>query len=156
MSTKPKQMTLTTLILLLIVGLAAGFLSGLIGIGGGIIIVPALVLFLGFSQKLAQGTSLGILLLPVGILAVIQYYKQGYLNVNYVAIIASAFVLGSFLGSKLALSMNDEKMKKVFAIVLMLIAVKMLFFDKPKSPATKTSGVAITNIQQTGQGFGGK
>ncbi|MEA3426586.1 MAG: sulfite exporter TauE/SafE family protein [Bacteroidota bacterium] len=149
-------MTLTTLILLLIVGLAAGFLSGLIGIGGGIIIVPALVLFLGFSQKLAQGTSLGILLLPVGILAVIQYYKQGYLNVNYVAIIASAFVLGSFLGSKLALSMNDEKMKKVFAIVLMLIAVKMLFFDKPKSPATKTSGVAITNIQQTGQGFGGK
>lgn len=156
MPTKPKQMTLTTLILLLIVGLAAGFLSGLIGIGGGIIIVPALVLFLGFSQKLAQGTSLGILLLPVGILAVIQYYKQGYLNVNYVAIIASAFVLGSFLGSKLALSMNDEKMKKVFAIVLMLIAVKMLFFDKPKSPATKTSGVAITNIQQTGQGFGGK
>lgn len=156
MSTKPKQMTLTTLILLLIVGLAAGFLSGLIGISGGIIIVPALVLFLGFSQKLAQGTSLGILLLPVGILAVIQYYKQGYLNVNYVAIIASAFVLGSFLGSKLALSMNDEKMKKVFAIVLMMIAVKMLFFDKPKSPATKTSGTAATNIQQTGQGFGGK
>lgn len=149
-------MTLTTLILLLIVGLAAGFLSGLIGIGGGIIIVPALVLFLGFSQKLAQGTSLGILLLPVGILAVIQYYKQGYLNVNYVVIIASAFVLGSFLGSKLALSMNDEKMKKVFAVVLMLIAVKMLFFDKPKSPATKTSGAATTNIQQTGQGLGVK
>lgn len=149
-------MTLTTLILLLIVGLAAGFLSGLIGIGGGIIIVPALVLFLGFSQKLAQGTSLGILLLPVGILAVIQYYKQGYLNVNYVLIIASAFVLGSFLGSKLALSVSDEKMKKIFAIVLMLIAVKMLFFDKPKSPAAKTSGMATTNIQQTGQGLGVK
>ncbi len=156
MSTKPKQMTLTTLILLLIVGLAAGFLSGLIGIGGGIIIVPALVLFLGFSQKLAQGTSLGILLLPVGILAVIQYYKQGYLNVNYVVIIASAFVLGSFLGSKLALSMNDEKMKKVFALVLMLIAVKMLFFDKPKSTTAKAPGEATTNIQQTGQGLGVK
>lgn len=156
MSVKPNKMTLATLILLLIVGLAAGFLSGLIGIGGGIIIVPALVLFLGFSQKLAQGTSLGILLLPVGILAVIQYYKQGYLNVNYVVIIASAFVLGSFLGSKLALSVSDEKMKKIFAIVLMLIAIKMLFFDKPNSPAAKAPGMAATNIQQTGQGLGVK
>ncbi len=156
MSVKPNKMALTTLILLLVVGLAAGFLSGLIGIGGGIIIVPALVLFLGFSQKLAQGTSLGILLLPVGILAVMQYYKQGYLNVNYVIIIASAFVLGSFLGSKLALSVSDEKMKKIFAIVLLLIAVKMLFFDKPSSTAAKTSGEATTNIQQTGQGLGVK
>ena len=142
-------MTVTTIILLILVGLAAGFLSGLIGIGGGIIIVPALVLFLGFSQKLAQGTSLGILLLPVGILAVLQYYKQGYLNVNYVAIIATAFILGSFLGSKLALSMSDEKMKKIFALVLLLIAVKMLFFDpgKPKQP--KDSVSSSTKIQQS-------
>ena len=66
-----------TIALLILVGLAAGFLSGLIGIGGGVIIVPALVFFLGFTQKQAQGTSLGILLLPVGILAVMQYYKQG-------------------------------------------------------------------------------
>ena len=108
-------MNTVTIILLLLVGLAAGFLSGLIGIGGGIIIVPALVIFLGFSQKLAQGTSLGILLLPVGILAVLQYYKQGYLNVNYVAIVSIAFVLGGFLGSKLALSISDEKMKKINA-----------------------------------------
>lgn len=149
-------MTITTLLLLLIVGLAAGFLSGLIGIGGGIIIVPALVLFLGFSQKMAQGTSLGILLLPVGILAVLQYYKQGYLNVNYVLVVAAAFVLGGFLGSKLALSVSDEKMKKVFALILLLISLKMLFFDKSKPAATKDPAAASTNIQQTGQGLGEK
>ncbi len=147
-------MSLTTFLLLILIGLAAGFLSGLVGIGGGVIIVPALVLLLGFSQKLAQGTSLGILLLPVGILAVIQYYKQGYLNVNFVAVVSISFILGSFLGSKLALSLSDEKMKKIFAIVMMLIAIKMLFFDKPKTNTTKESGVSSTNIQQTGQGKG--
>lgn len=156
MSNQAPKMTITTLLLLLIVGLAAGFLSGLIGIGGGIIIVPALVLFLGFSQKMAQGTSLGILLLPVGILAVLQYYKQGYLNVNYVLIVAAAFVLGGFLGSKLALSVSDEKMKKVFAMVLLLISLKMLFFDKSKAVVTKDPAAASTNIQQTGQGLGEK
>jgi uncharacterized membrane protein YfcA len=156
LSNQAPKMTITTLLLLLIVGLAAGFLSGLIGIGGGIIIVPALVLFLGFSQKMAQGTSLGILLLPVGILAVLQYYKQGYLNVNYVLIVAAAFVLGGFLGSKLALSVSDEKMKKVFALILLLISLKMLFFDKSKPAVTKDPAAASTNIQQTGQGLGEK
>lgn len=138
-------MDFTTILLLVVVGLVAGFLSGLIGIGGGVIIVPALVLFLGFTQKEAQGTSLGILLLPVGILAVIQYYKQGYMNVNYVLIVAAAFVLGGFLGSKLALGLSDAKMKKVFAIIMMLIAIKMLFFDRPKPAKTEDS----TKNQQT-------
>jgi uncharacterized membrane protein YfcA len=141
-------MTAATLVLLLLVGLAAGFLSGLVGIGGGVIIVPALVVLLGFSQKLAQGTSLGILLLPVGILAVIQYYKQGYLNLQYVAIVSLAFVAGGFLGSKLALSLSDEKMKKIFAIVMMLIAIKMLFFEKPRTSTTEGSTSQSTNIQQ--------
>jgi len=125
-------MSLTTLVILVSIGLVAGFLSGLVGIGGGIIIVPALVLFLGFSQKEAQGTSLGILLLPVGILAVVQYYKQGYLNVNFVLIVALSFIAGGFLGSKLALTLSDAKMKKIFAIIMMLIAIKMLFFDRSK------------------------
>ncbi|MBH2004486.1 MAG: sulfite exporter TauE/SafE family protein [Sphingobacteriia bacterium] len=138
-------MDFTTILLLVVVGLVAGFLSGLIGIGGGVIIVPALVLFLGFTQKEAQGTSLGILLLPVGILAVIQYYKQGYMNVNYVLIVAAAFVLGGFLGSKLALGLSDAKMKKTFAIIMMLIAIKMLFFDRPKPAKTEDS----TKNQQT-------
>ncbi|MBL0883323.1 MAG: sulfite exporter TauE/SafE family protein [Chitinophagaceae bacterium] len=133
-------MNTTTIILLIIIGLAAGFLSGLVGIGGGIIIVPALVLLLGFTQKQAQGTSLGIMLLPIGILAVIQYYKQGYLNINYVLIVASAFVIGGFLGSKLALSLSDEKMKKVFAVILFLISLKMLFFDKVPEKKKGLSG----------------
>ncbi len=143
-------MTVATFVLLILIGLMAGFLSGLIGIGGGVIIVPALVILLGFSQKLAQGTSLGILLLPVGILAVIQYYKQGYLNVNYVAIVATTFVIGGFLGSKLALSLSDEKMKKIFAIIMLLIAIKMLFFDTGKPTPPKDPVASSTNIQQSG------
>lgn len=127
-------MTFTTIVLLIAVGLIAGFLSGLIGIGGGIIIVPALVLFLGFTQKAAQGTSLGILLLPVGILAVLQYYKQGYININYILIVAAAFVAGGFFGSKLALTLSDDKMKKVFAVILLIIAIKMLFSKRRGPP----------------------
>jgi uncharacterized protein len=127
-------MSVQTVILLILVGLAAGMLSGLVGIGGGIIIVPALVLLLGFTQKQAQGTSLGILLLPIGILAVAQYYKEGYVNISYVAIVALAFLVGSYFGSKIAITMSDEKMKKIFAITLMLIAIKMLFFEKHKHP----------------------
>ena len=120
-------MSSATLIILILIGLVAGFLSGLIGIGGGVLIVPALVFLLGFSQKQAQGTSLGILLLPVGILAVMQYYKQGYLNINFVIIVSVAFVIGGYWGSKLALSISDERVKKIFAVIMMLIALKMLF-----------------------------
>lgn len=149
MGKKYQSMSTTTIILLILIGLAAGFLSGLIGVGGGIIIVPALVILLGFSQKLAQGTSLGILLLPVGILAVLQYYKQGYLNINYVAIVSITFVLGGFLGSKLALSLSDEKMKKIFAVIMMIIAVKMLFFDNTKTKQAKDPGASSTKIEQS-------
>jgi hypothetical protein len=141
-------MTTATILLLLIVGLVAGILSGLVGVGGGIIMVPALVLFLGFTQKQAQGTSLGIMLLPVGILAVIQYYKQGYINFNSVFIISAAFVVGGFFGSKLALVLSDDKMKKVFAIVLMLVSLKMLFFDKPAKKAIDPSiNVPSQNVE---------
>ena len=147
-------MDIQTILIIILVGIAAGILGGLVGVGGGIIIVPSLVYFIGFSQKTAQGTSLGLIMLPVGILGVMQYYKQGYLNVNYVAIIAVAFVLGGFLGSKLALSLSDEKMKKIFAIVMMLIAIKMLFFDTGKPKPTKDPVGSSTNIQQSGQGKG--
>ncbi len=129
-------MSAYSIVILILVGLAAGVLSGLVGIGGGIIIVPALVLFLGFTQKEAQGTTLGILLLPIGILAVIQYYKEGYVNISYVLTIAVAFLIGSYFGSKIAISLSDEKVKRIFAITLMLIAIKMLFFDKHKTHST--------------------
>lgn len=119
-----------TIILLLLIGLAAGMLSGLVGVGGGIIIVPALMYFLKFDQHEAQGTSLGLLLLPVGIFAVVNYHKKGYLDVKVVAIMCVAFVIGAYFGSKLSLAISQEKLKKVFAILLLFVAIKMLFLDK--------------------------
>ncbi|MEP6926937.1 MAG: sulfite exporter TauE/SafE family protein [Ginsengibacter sp.] len=123
-------MSLHVIIILLIVGLAAGILGGLVGIGGGIIIVPALIYFLGFSQKEAQGTSLGILLLPVGILGVLQFYKAGYVDMRTVWLVSFGFLVGSYFGSKIALSLSQETVKKIFAILMILIALKMLFVDK--------------------------
>jgi hypothetical protein len=127
-----RDMDIQTIIVLILVGVAAGILSGLVGVGGGIVIVPALVFFLAFSQKMAQGTSLGILLLPVGLLGVIQYYKQGYIDVRVVLIISLAFFFGSYFGSKIALSLPQETIKKIFAVFMILIAIKLLFFDKKK------------------------
>ena len=124
-------MSLQTILLLILVGIAAGILGGLVGVGGGIIIVPSLVYFLSFSQKTAQGTSLGLLLLPVGILGVLQYYKEGHVDFKVVVLIAIGFLAGSYLGSKVALSLPQDTVKKIFAIVLIIIAIKMLFFDKP-------------------------
>lgn len=123
-------MTIQTILILVITGIAAGILGGLVGVGGGIIIVPSLVYFLSFSQKSAQGTSLGLLLLPVGILGVLQYYKQGHVDLRVVAILAIGFLAGSYFGSKVALSLPQETVKKIFAIMLLLIAFKMLFLDK--------------------------
>ena len=123
-------MSTFTIIMLLVVGLAAGMLAGLVGVGGGVIIIPALVYILGFTQKEAQGTSLGILLLPVGILAVANYYKQGYIDVKAVVIISLAFVVGGFFGSKLALSIPQDTLRKIFGTLLLVLAIKMLFIDK--------------------------
>jgi uncharacterized protein len=123
-------MTIQTILLLALIGMAAGILSGLIGIGGGIVIVPALVFVLGFTQQQAQGTSLGLLLLPVGILAVMNYYKQGYIDVKVVGIMSATFIVGGWLGSRIALSLPQDTVKKIFAIVLIVVALKMLFLDK--------------------------
>ena len=124
-----KTMTIQTLLLLLLIGLAAGTLSGLVGVGGGIIVVPALVFALGFSQQEAQGTSLGLLLLPIGIFAVINYYKQGYIDIRVVLIMSVAFIIGAYLGSKFALSLPEKTVKNVFAIILFWAAIKMLGWD---------------------------
>jgi uncharacterized protein len=136
---KNKKMDSQTIIILLAVGLAAGLLGGMVGVGGGIIIVPALVYFLGFSQHTAQGTSLGLIMLPVGILGFLQYYascqKDGTpINFYVIGILAVGFVIGSFFGSKVALSIPQDLLKKCFAILLVLVAVKMLFFDKSSTP----------------------
>lgn len=129
MQAKSRNMNIETILLLIIVGLAAGVLSGMVGVGGGIIVVPALVFFLGFSQHQAQGTSLGLLLLPVGILAVMNYYNKGYIDIKVVAIMSVAFVLGGWLGSKLSLSLPQDTVKKIFAIVLFYTAFRMMGWD---------------------------
>jgi uncharacterized protein len=130
---KPLQksnMTTELVITLLLIGLAAGILSGLVGVGGGLIIVPALIFFLGYSQHQAQGTSLVLLLLPVGILAVMNYYNKGQIDVKVVAVMSIAFVLGGWLGSKLALRLPEDTVKKIFAIFLFYSAFKLLGWDK--------------------------
>lgn len=134
-------MDVTTIVFLLLLGLAAGMLSGLVGIGGGIILVPGLIYFLGFSQKMAQGTSLGILLLPVGILAVWQFHKAGYVDVKAVGLVALAFVIGGYFGSKITLALPQETVKKIFAILLLVISIKMLFFDTKKADTSSANTV---------------
>lgn len=125
-------MSISIVLLLFIIGFTSGMLSGLFGLGGGLIIVPALVYFLAFTQKQAQGTSLGVLLLPVGILAVMKYYKDGFIDVRFVLLLSAGFLVGGYYGSKLALTLSDAVLKKLFAIVLLIVAVKILFLEKAK------------------------
>lgn len=122
-------MSTESILLLMTVGLAAGILSGLVGVGGGIIIVPALVFFLGFTQLQAQGTSLGLLLLPVGIFAVINYYKAGNIDFKVVAIMSIAFIAGGWIGSKIALRLDQDTVRKIFAVVLFYTAFRLLHWD---------------------------
>jgi uncharacterized membrane protein YfcA len=120
------KMTLQIILSLILIGILAGVLSGLVGVGGGIIMVPLLVMFFSFNQHQAQGTSLAVLAVPVTAVAVFNYYKEGQLNLKYAAIIAVFFVVGSIVGSKFALTLDQKVLKKIFAVVLVLVAGKML------------------------------
>ena len=118
----------------LFIGLAAGMLSGLVGVGGGIIMVPALVFFMQYTQHQAQGTSLAVLTLPVVILASVYYYhqcqKQGTpIDLKIVGLLAAGFLVGGFFGSKIALAVNQDLLKKIFAVILFYTALKMLNWD---------------------------
>lgn len=119
-------MDLTTWMLLLAIGLIAGLASGFVGIGGGMIIVPALVFGLGLSQHMAQGTSLAMMIPPIGILAVMSYYKAGAVQVQYAAILAVTFVLGAWLGSKWALKLNPTLVRFVFGVFMALAAGRLI------------------------------
>ncbi|PKP31335.1 MAG: permease [Bacteroidetes bacterium HGW-Bacteroidetes-16] len=121
------KMTLSIVIILILIGLLAGMFSGLIGIGGAIIMIPALVLILGMDQYSAQGTSLAIMLPPIGLMAAWNYYKAGAIDLRYAMIIAGAFFIGGFFGSKFALGIPEVILRKVFAAILLVIAVKMFF-----------------------------
>jgi hypothetical protein len=123
-------MKVTEIIIFIAIGLAAGMLSGMFGVGGGIIIVPALVFFAGMSQHTAQGTSLGLMLFPIGILAAWNYYKAGQLDVKAGLLIAAAFVIGGYLGSKLSLTINQLTLKRIFGALMLIVAIRLIFFSK--------------------------
>jgi uncharacterized membrane protein YfcA len=120
-------MSTSMLLILIGIGIITGVMAGMLGIGGAIIMIPALVFFMGFSQQTAQGTSLAVMLPPVGIIAAYNYYKAGEVNIKVALILAAAFLFGSYFGSKLALNLPQEALKKIFGILLLLIAAKMLF-----------------------------
>ncbi len=133
---QPKQQTMTTqlIVTVLLIGLAAGTLSGLVGLGGGIIMVPALVFFLNYTQHQAQGTSLAVLTLPVVILASFYYYNQCQqagtpIDLKVVGLLAVTFLLGAFIGSKIAIVIDQQLLKKIFAVILFYTAFKMLGWD---------------------------
>jgi uncharacterized membrane protein YfcA len=115
---------------LLLLGIIAGYFSGLVGIGGGVIIVPALVLLFGFTEHMAQGTTLALLVPPIGILAVISYYQKGYVDVKTAIVVALGFFIGGYIGGKMAVGLPEDLLKKAFAITIIVIGVKMLLFTK--------------------------
>ena len=117
---------MTIILILLCIGLMAGILSGMVGVGGGIIIVPALIYFMNMNQHQAQGTSLAVLLLPVGILAVYNYYREGYVDLRSALIIAITFVIGGFIGSKISIAIDQGTLKKVFGLFMLILSLKMI------------------------------
>ncbi len=130
----PKIMSGQLVLIIVIIGLAAGMLSGIVGVGGGIILVPALVFFMSYSQHQAQGTSLGVLLFPVVAVAFFKYYKDCKetgvpIDFKVIGLLAAGFVVGGLIGSVLALKLDKEVLKKIFAIILILTAAKMLNLD---------------------------
>jgi uncharacterized membrane protein YfcA len=118
---------MSQIVLCLLLGLVAGTFSGLVGLGGGVILVPALMLFFGLSQHQAQGTTLALMVPPIGLLAAWTYYKAGYVDLKIAALVCAGFFVGGFIGAKLATGMSNAVLEKVFAVALILIALKMLF-----------------------------
>jgi uncharacterized membrane protein YfcA len=121
------DMSFSMLLLLLLIGVITGVMAGMLGIGGAIIMIPALVFFMGFSQQMAQGTSLAVMLPPIGIFAAYNYWKAGQVNIKFALILAATFIIGSYFGSKFALIIPQNILKKIFGILLLLVAAKMLF-----------------------------
>ncbi|HIG32967.1 MAG TPA: sulfite exporter TauE/SafE family protein [Flavobacteriales bacterium] len=120
-------MDITTCIILIVIGLLAGILSGLVGVGGGILMIPLLIMFLGLTQHQAQGTALFAMLPPIGILAAMNYYKEGFVKWEYAAVMALTFVVGGYFGSKLSISLPDQTVRKVFGVIMLIGAIKLIF-----------------------------
>jgi uncharacterized membrane protein YfcA len=120
-----QSMSITSIIILLLIGVFAGLLSGFVGVGGGLIIVPALIYFLQYNQLQAQGTSLAVLLLPVGIMAVMHYYQAGHIQIPAALCIGVGFFFGAFFGSKIALNISIHQVKFFFGILMFVMSIKM-------------------------------
>jgi uncharacterized protein len=122
------KMSVSTILILLVIGTITGVMAGMLGIGGGLVVIPALTMIMGLSQQAAQGTSLAMMLPPIGIIAAYNYYKAGHVDIKFALLLAFAFIVGSYFGSKLAIKLPQEVLKKVFGIFLLLVAIKMLFW----------------------------
>lgn len=120
-------MSIHEIVILALIGLSAGIVSGMLGVGGAIIIVPALVFFFGMTQHQAQGTSLAVLLFPVGFLAFWNYYKQGYVNFKIALVVILAFFIGGYLGSAIAVHVPEKLLKTGFGILIILLGFRMVF-----------------------------
>lgn len=123
-------MSINDIIVLLCIGVAAGMFSGMFGIGGGLIMVPAMVFFMGMSHHAAQGTSLGVLVVPVAAVAAFNYYRHGQLNPKFALIMAVGFLVGGYFGSKISLGINEAMLKRLFGVLMLIMALKLIFFTK--------------------------
>ncbi|WP_163718189.1 sulfite exporter TauE/SafE family protein [Mangrovibacterium lignilyticum] len=120
-------MTIIQILLLIMVGLAAGLLGGTLGVGGGIVVIPALIFLFGLSQHTAQGTTLAFMLPPVTFLATWTYWKNGNVNWRYALILSVTFLVGAYLGSIWAAHIPDKILRKAFGVLLLFIALKIIF-----------------------------
>jgi len=120
-------MNLTQLLILIIVGILSGMLAGIFGVGGAIIVIPALVFILGLSQHDAQGTSLAFMIPPVGILATWNYWKAGHVNWKMALVLSLTFIVGAYLGSIFSINISDKILRRMFGVLLIIIAIKMIF-----------------------------
>jgi uncharacterized membrane protein YfcA len=114
-------------LILLGIGLLAGSVGGSLGVGGGIVIVPALIFFFGFSQHTAQGTSLAVLMFPVAMIGAYNYYKNGYVEIKHALIILVAFAVGQYLGSLLSVNLPEKTLRSIFGFFVILMGLKMVF-----------------------------
>lgn len=116
-----------TIAMYLILGVLAGVLSGVLGIGGGIIIIPALMYLFQFTQHQAQGTTLALMIPPIGLLAAYTYYTKGYVNIKAAGLICLGFFVGGFFGGKIACVLPEGILHKLFGILLFVMAIKVFF-----------------------------
>ena len=120
-------MTIVQLLILILIGVLSGMLAGVLGVGGAIIVIPALIFILGLSQHHAQGTSLAFMVPPIGILAAWNYWKAGYVNWKFALVLSITFMAGAYLGSLYAVSMPEKVLRKIFGVLLLVASIKMLF-----------------------------